>query len=154
MNKETREIPERPTSGKGRPPLDVRIVRGLCFLVALGQVPLGILFWSGAIKLVGTYRVFLGAVVVASEPAAGVYALFIGLCWLFCAWGLMRRTGRAWWFATVFSAYYLIDEALQFSRSPRDFVIGATIQISLIVWLWFRREYYGVHLAARSWRKE
>jgi hypothetical protein len=153
VENETYEIRRGTIVYKSRPPLDVRIVPGFCFLVALGQVPLGILFLSGVTKLAGTYRVLFGAVVVASEKAAGVYALFVGICWLFCAWGLHRRMKFSWWFATIFSAYYLTDEALQFARSPRDFVIGAIIQISLIAWLWFRREFYGIRLAANHIEK-
>ena len=142
MSHETDGTRQGATSGERRLPLDVRIVPYFFYFVAFGQVPLGILFWTGVTTLVGSYRVFFGLVVVANEKAAGVYAILIGICWLSSAWGLMRRKTFSWWFAMIFSMYYLTDEALQFSRSPRDFAIGAAIQISLVAWLWYRRRYW------------
>jgi hypothetical protein len=150
MDTETHEISERTASGKSRRPLDVRIVAYFSYFVALAHVPLGIIFCCGATKLVGSYPVLFGVLVIANEAAAGVYKLLTGLCWLFCGWGLLRGATFTWWFAMIFSVYYLTDEALQFSRSPRDFAIGATIQILLVVWLWFRRELYDVHLGLRG----
>lgn len=138
---------------RNKTPLDVRLVAYFFYFVALAHVPLGILFCSGVTKLVGSYPVLFGFVVVAKEMAAGVYKLLTGLCWLYCGWGLIRGIRFAWWFAVIFSVYYLIDEALQFPRSPRDFAIGAAIQISLVAWLWFRREFYSTRAKGefRGW---
>ena len=123
-------------------PWDVRIVAFFLFFVTLAHVPLGVLFCARVVKLVGSYPVLFGTVVVADELWAGVYKLLTGVCWFYCGWGLMRGRKCAWWFAVVFFVYYLTDEALQFPRSPRDFAIGAAIQISLLAWLWFRKDYY------------
>jgi hypothetical protein len=50
----------------------------------------------------------------------------------------------AWWFAMALSAYYLTDEVLQLHRYPWRYAIGVAVEILLIAWLWFRREFYGI----------
>jgi hypothetical protein len=90
--------------------------------------------------------VLFGTVVIVNGLADGIYTLLTGLCWLFCAWGLMRGIKFAWWFAMIFLVYFLTDEVLLLPRYPLPFAIGIAIQILLIVWLWFRRGLYGIRL--------
>jgi predicted anti-sigma-YlaC factor YlaD len=140
---------------KSRPPLDVRIVAYFLYGVGFLQVVFSVLLGAQVGKPVGieTRRVLLGTVVLSSALADAIYMLCLGTCHLFCAWGLMRRAGFSWWFALAFFIYYLIDEAFLFPKHHAVVLIGGAMGIALIAWLWFRRERYGVHLAASQTKK-
>lgn len=153
MGTETHETPEATISGKGRLPLDMRIVARLFYIAGGFLLIGGILLCSGVIEPRKPYPALLGAVVLADGLTQGVHGLFLGLCCWFLDWGLRRGMRFVWWFLMVLSIYDLIHGALLFPGYPVVVTIGSALEVSFIAWLWFRRELYGVHLAARRVRK-
>jgi len=153
MDTETHKIPEGTISGKSRPPRDVRIVAYLFYIGGFAGVLVSILLCSGLTEPDESHRVLLRAVVLANGLTQGVYTLFMGLCYLFIAWGLMRGVRLGWWFAMIYIVYCSAEGVLQFPGYPVAVTIGIVINISLIAWLWFRRELYGIHLAASRPKK-
>jgi hypothetical protein len=150
---ETHETSEGALSGKGRLPLDVRIVARLFYIVGGLVVLSGVLLCSGVIKPRGAGPVLFGTVVLTNGVTQGVYALFQGLCCWFLDWGLRRGVRLVWWFLMVPSVYYLIRGALLFPDRPIAVTIGTVAGMAFIAWLWFRRELYAVHLASRHTKK-
>jgi hypothetical protein len=145
VRNETNEVHGGAISPRSRAPFDVRVVAYLFYSIAFVRIPLGILMAGGMVVPVGEPRpILLGFLVIASGVGEGVYSFLTGLCWLVCAWGLMRGMKFAWWFAMALSAYYLTDEVLQLHRYPWRYAIGVAVEILLIAWLWFRREFYGI----------
>jgi hypothetical protein len=148
MDTETHEASGGTTSGRSRPPLDVRIVAWFYYAAGAIGALLGILSCSGATEPEEPYRVLFGAVVLADGLTQGVYTLFTALCYWFIAWGLMRGVKSAWWFAMIYFLYCLAEGALPFWGYPAVVATGIVVYISLIGWLWFRQGLYGVRFAA------
>jgi lysylphosphatidylglycerol synthetase-like protein (DUF2156 family) len=155
MENETYEIRKGAIVYKSRPPLDVQVVA--YFLYFLGFLELAVSpFWSVPLARHAHHaprHVLFGILTLAGGPTEAIYAFCMGAGTVFCAWGLMRRISFAWWFTVVFHIYGWVDTALSFSqwfsRSPSGMVLSIALGIAMFTWLWFRREFYGVHLAVR-----
>jgi len=153
VDKETRETSDRTTSGKARPPLDVRIAAYLLYVGGSLQLALTFLLMTPVALPGAAHRVFLGAVTITTNTAEAVYLLCMAACNLVCAWGLMRYHKWAWWFTVTYSIYYSTDAALILPNHQLSTAITFAINAALIAWLWFRRELYGVRLGASHTRK-
>jgi lysylphosphatidylglycerol synthetase-like protein (DUF2156 family) len=156
MDTETYEIRKGAIVYKSRPPLDVRVVAYFMYLGGFVALAIGLLLSAGVVKPAddASRRVLFGAVVLTSSTAEAIYLFCTSGCILFCAWGLMRRMKHAWRFALIYNAYNATDSMLVFPKYPVNAAIGIVIVATIIAWLWFRRGYYGVRLAAGSGRKE
>jgi hypothetical protein len=144
---------------KNRPPLDVRIVAYFSYFWGFFTLVVSLLLGAGLAKPASDapWRVFFGTTVLANGTTQGIYVFCTSCCTLFCAWGLMRRVKLAWWLTVLCSMYYWAEAAVSapglFSQYPVNTAIGAAISISEFAWLWYRRELYGVHLAASHAKK-
>ncbi len=131
------------TSHEGKVPLDVRIVT--YYLYAAGFVFLAVGLLTGiGLAAPEPHRALFGSVLIASRLADSVDKFVSGICFVFCAWGLMRRMRLAWWFSLILFVYCLTFVVLLFPEYRVD-VRSVAIGGALIAWLWFRRELYGVH---------
>lgn len=153
MGTETHETSEGTISDKGGLPLDVRLLARLFYIAGGLLLICGILLCSGMIEPRKPYPALLGAVILADGLTQGVHGLFLGLCYWFLDWGLRRGIRFVWWFLMAPSIYYLIRGALLFPGYPVAVTISSALEMSFIAWLWFRRELYGVHLAASRTKK-
>jgi lysylphosphatidylglycerol synthetase-like protein (DUF2156 family) len=156
MENETYRIRKGAIVYKSRPPLDVQIVAYSLYCFGFLLLAAGLLLSSGLGRIVDhvSRRVLLGAVVLDSSLAEAIYTFCMGIGTLFCAWGLMRRVKFAWWFTVIFHLWGWVDTALSFSQlfpqSPSSMVGSIVLGTALFTWLWFRREFYGIHLAVRQ----
>jgi len=154
MDTETYEIRKGAIVYKSRPPLDVRIVAYYLYSLVVFRVVLAILLIGGVIESAESHRVLFGTVVLSSSLSDAVHAFLTGLYYLLCAWGLMRRIKWAWWFSLLFILLFSSpDGAFTFPKHQVNAVICVATDMALITWLWFRRELYGVHLAASHTKK-
>jgi uncharacterized RDD family membrane protein YckC len=152
MDTETYEIRKGAIVYKSRPPLDVRIVAYYLYFIVFCRVALAILFASGVVKPAESHRVLFGTLAASSPLSHAIYWFLIGLCYFFCAWGLMRGIKLAWWFTVLFVLYESTDTAFMFPKYHYA-AVDLVGKMVFIGWLWFRRELYGVHLAARHTKK-
>jgi lysylphosphatidylglycerol synthetase-like protein (DUF2156 family) len=123
-------------------PLDVRIVAYYLYanaLLCFVSIPFVV---SGSSEP-QSHRVLLGLVLIASTLADSVYNLTTGICYLLCAWGLMRRAQWAWWFSLIFFVYASTDALLFLPGHRVTVAMSVAIDIALITWLWFRRDLFG-----------
>ncbi|OHB63918.1 MAG: hypothetical protein A2Y77_13630 [Planctomycetes bacterium RBG_13_62_9] len=152
MENETCEEASGPISPKVGLPLDVRIVARILYVIGGLAVLRAILLCTGNMKAAEPYRVLFGTVVLADGLMQAVQSLFMGIFYLLCDWGLRRGMRFVWWFLMVYqmvySVYPLIWGVFVFPGHSVAVAITIAVRISFIAWLWFRRELYGVHLAA------
>ena len=133
-------------SRMSRPPLDVRIVARLFFTAGILAVLRGVLLCSGRIEPASSYGALLGTAVLASGLSQGVHSFIVGFYCLLCDWDLRRAVKFVWWLLMIFSAYHLIDRLVVFPIYSIAVMVVIAGYISVIVWLWFRRELYDIHL--------
>jgi uncharacterized membrane protein YczE len=155
MDTEIYEVHKGTIVRKTLPPLDVRIVVYYLYSFGFLEFGLSLLLGIGVAKPVGDapWRVLLTTVVLTSNLAQGVYTFSMSCITLSCAWGLKRRMKFAWWLALIYHVYLAIDGVFVFAKYPVNTAIGVAMTAVVIVWLWLRRELYGVHLAGKSRRK-
>lgn len=128
---------------ENRLPLDVRIVTYYLYALSILFFLLGLSVITGFAEP-QPHRILLGCVEVASRPADSLDKLLAGAAFLFCARGLMRRSRFVWWFSLVFFVYCSTDALLILPERPIGVAVSIGIDIALIVWLWFRKDVYGL----------
>jgi len=140
-------------SCKTKVPMDVRIVAYLLYAFGFIQLTVAALLITGIgrTEYVETRRVLFGTVLFSTSSVWAIYMLCTGLAHVLAAWALIRKLKFGWWFALLYSIYYLIEDAFWFPENELMALIGIIISICIITWLCFRRHAYGIGLGA--WRR-
>lgn len=126
-------------------PADVRVVTYL--LLACGSLQLlsGFLLITGIAHPVAgeTRRVLLGLAVLSTRPWFALYLLLAGSASLLCAWGIAGIHRVGWWFLLVYSIHGAVNDLLLLPEHKVTPAISMAITLTLLTWLWFRRDLYG-----------
>ncbi len=134
-------------SGRSKAPLDVRIVAYLMYLQGFIGLMASFLAFTASSEL-PPRRVLFGSVIITSNLVYSVYGLALSVSALFFGYGLMRGIRFGWWLSLGFCVYGLTDTVLVF-RLFREHPIAVPIIVVLdtleIVWLLFRRKFYGIY---------
>jgi len=149
MNPETSENPRGGTSRERKTPLDVRIVAYYLYANSLLFLSLSFFIATG-VASPQPHRALLGSVMVTSRLADSIDKLTAGTLFLFCAWGLMRRVGFTWWFSLIVFIYGSTNALLVLPEQQIHVAISIAIDIVLIVWLYLRRDLYGICVKKNS----
>jgi hypothetical protein len=152
MESETSGTHKEAVVYKSGRPTDIRIVAYYLYGIGSLFLMVGFLIGTGLAKP-QPHRMLFGSVVVASRLADSVDKVTGGVGFLLCACGLTRRIRFAWWFSLIFSVHCLTYVVLVVPEFQVD-VPGVALNAASIAWLWFRRDYYGVHLAAKTGKEE
>lgn len=144
-NKENRTLNES-SSSMHKIPIDIRIVAYFLYIIGFFQLAFSILLFTKIGHLGDNYtrRIFFGTILLSTELNFSIYMLFMAFTHLLCACGLIRINKFFWFFALVYSIYYLIDGAFLFQQHRLTALIGIGISIAIISWLYFRRKLYMV----------
>jgi len=127
-------------------PIDIRIVAYFLYVIGFFQLAFSILLITKIGHLGDNYtrRIFFGTILLSTELNFSIYMLCLAFAHLLCAWGLIRINKFFWFFALIYSIYYLIDGAFLFQQHRLTALIGIGISIAIISWLCFRRQLYMV----------
>ena len=127
-------------------PLDVRIVKWFLFVVSFISFCIGLLLLSGLSHISSTdHRVILfGILSLTSGLSFGIYYSCMGFMAFFCGYWLSKRAKLGWWCLFIESMYNSSDALLIFSHHKLSVLIGISINLGLIIWLFYRRRLYGI----------
>lgn len=132
--------------GIGKMPLDLRIV------ITLGIISCVIYFGTVVALLLGIAHVpadnpgsaLFGLVTLSTDQSRGIHDFVIGVAGLVSIYGLWHRTGWVWWYELAFMAYAFVDSAFSFSSDPITVTVSMLLSASVIVWLLYRRQLFGI----------
>lgn len=125
-------------------PLDLRVVMAIGIFSCI--VDLG----SAILLMVGIFHVpasaprpaLFGMFVIASDLSAVIYAFVNGLASAGVVLGLWRRAPWGWWYVLVYMVYGVGATAFVARLNPVSATITIVLDISIIVWLLYRRELF------------
>lgn len=131
---------------KKKMPLDARIVGWLVLTSAfIGFLCVGLLVIGLAHNPSDYHRpVLFGTVSLTSDLSLGIHTFLSGLVCLISGYGLIKGHKFGWWLTLILSIDNISDSLLIFSDYRITASIGIYISIGIIIWLVWRRGFYGI----------
>jgi hypothetical protein len=131
---------------KWKAPLDVKIVAWFFIIVGIVVLLLGILLITGIAHTPPGYqkKVLWGIIDLKSDTTNAIYILMIDVMNFITGYILIKGKRIGWWLAFVGCAYGISDSVLAFADHEISATIGILIDLIIIIWLLWRRRFYGI----------
>jgi hypothetical protein len=132
---------------KWKAPLDVKIVAWFFIIVGIIGILLDVLLIIGIAKSASgsPRKVFFGAFNLISGTSNGMYFLMIGTMNFITGYILKKGSKIGWWLAFAGSINGISDSILLgFLEYKNSATTGIFINLSIIIWLLYRRKIYNI----------
>lgn len=138
-----------PASRGNKVPSDIRMVACALYMQGFFLLLIGLLLFGGFTKP-QSRRVLFGSVLVTNRQTDSIYRIVTGASSLVCGYCLTRRGLKfAWWFSLIWFVESVPDVVFVLCATPNHRVgniFCVVLDILLIAWLWFRRDFYNVRI--------
>jgi len=132
---------------KWKAPIDVKIVAWFFIIVGIFSLLSVMLLITGIAQLPSDNprKVFFGTFNLVSDTSNIIYFLLIGMMNLITGYILKKGSKIGWWLAFAASINGISDSILLgFSKHKISTMTGIIIDLSIIIWLLYRRQIYNI----------